>query len=273
VSRIASLFTRLAKQEETALIAYVMAGDPSLGETERIVLALEQSGADIVELGVPFSDPIADGPTIQQAADRALRSGTTLPAILTTVASLREKTQIPLLLMTYCNPVLAFGIEHFFQEAHAAGVDGVIIPDLPLEESRRFVSVRLRHRVDLILLVAPTTPETRMAEISQHSSGFIYYVSLLGITGTALLDRGGVKDRIRTLKKTTSLPVAAGFGISTPDEAAEIAEVADGIIIGSALVKIIATAPDDPAYLTRLSETVRTLKQAIGKKTPLSPPG
>jgi tryptophan synthase alpha chain len=258
----------LAPQEETALIAYVMAGDPSLAETEQIVLTLAQSGADLIELGVPFSDPMADGPTIQQAADRALRHGTTLSAILRTVAALRKRTQIPLVLMTYCNPVLAFGIERFFQEAHAAGVDGVIIPDLPMEEAKRFVSVRLRHRVDLILLVAPTTSEGRMAEISRHSSGFIYYVSLLGITGTVLRNREEVKDRIRALKKATSLPVAAGFGISTPEEAAEIAEVADAIIIGSALVKIIATASHDPAYLTLLSETVRTLKRAIGKGHP-----
>ncbi len=265
MSRIASLFTRLAKERETALIAYAMAGDPSLAGTERIVLTLERSGANLIELGVPFSDPIADGPTIQQATDRALGSGTTLSGILTTVAALRKRTQIPLVLMTYCNPVLAFGIERFFQEAHTAGVDGVILPDLPLEEARRFVPVRLRHRIDLILLVAPTTPEARMAEIAQQASGFIYYVSLLGITGTALRNRGEVMDRIRTLKKTTSLPVAAGFGISTPDEAAEIAQVADGIIVGSALVKIIATASHDPAYLTRLSETVRTLKQAIAR--------
>jgi len=263
-NRLDATFQTLATRNEKALIAYVMAGDPSLLETYRIVLALAAAGADIVELGVPFSDPVADGPIIQQAAERALKQGTSLADILVMVATIRrDGVALPIVLMTYCNPVYAFGVERFFQEAEQAGVDGVIVPDLPLEEAKGFCPPRSRRSLPLIFLVAPTTPPDRMAAIVAASSGFIYYVSLTGITGASLTNRAAVTTRIRELKSMTTLPVAAGFGIATPDDAQAVAQAADGIIVGSALVSIIASASSDHTWLERLQATVAALKQAI----------
>ena len=262
-------FQALARRNEKGLIAYVMAGDPSLAETGRIVAALAAAGADIVELGVPFSDPVADGPVIQQAAERALKQGTSLKEILAMVALLRRGgVAIPIVLMTYCNPVYAFGVERFFQEAGQAGVDGVIVPDLPLEEAKAFCPPHQNRSLPLIFLVAPTTPPARMAAIVAASRGFVYYVSLTGITGASLTDRQAVTSRIRELKAMTTLPVAAGFGIATPDDAEAVARAADGIIVGSALVSIIASASSDPAYLERLQTFVASLKQAIRTSRP-----
>lgn len=262
MSRIAAAFTRQAAPGK-ALIAYVMAGDPSLAQTEEIVLTLARAGADLIELGVPFSDPVADGPTIQGAAERALKQGTSLAAILRMVATLRARTQVPLVLMTYCNPVYAFGVASFFAVARAAGVDGVIVPDLPLEEAGSFLAQRPRHPVDIIFLVTPTTPRERIEKIVKASSGFVYYVSLTGITGAPLADRRAVMERLRQMKGMTALPVAVGFGIATPEEAREVAEVADGVIVGSALVKIIASAATDPTALARLAAFTRALKDAL----------
>jgi len=268
LSRLDATFHALAARNEKALIAYVMAGDPSLAETERIVAALAASGADIVELGVPFSDPVADGLIIQQAAERALKSGTSLAGILAMVARLRRNgVALPIVLMTYCNPVYLFGVERFFQKAEETGVDGVILPDLPLEEAHTFCSPRWRGSLPLIFLVAPTTPPDRMAGIAAASRGFLYYVSLTGITGASLTDREAVTSRIRQLKSITTLPVAVGFGIATPDDARVVAQAADGIIVGSALVSIIALARSDPAYLERLQAFVTSLKQAIHPPT------
>jgi tryptophan synthase alpha chain len=257
------VFKNVQARNEKALIAYVMAGDPTLERTVEIVLELEKAGADLIELGVPFSDPVADGPTIQKAAARALEAGATLKKILELVATLRLRTKIPLILMSYCNPIYAIGLKEFFKEARRVGVDGLIVPDLPVEEGTEFASLAKRHRIDLVFLVAPTTPPDRTQKILSLSEGFIYYVSLTGITGAALTDRSSVQKPIQQIKSMTATPVAVGFGISTPEEAKEIAQAADGIIVGSALVKIIETAPRDPAYLSRLSELVSSLKQAI----------
>ena len=263
-NRLDATFQALARRNEKALIAYVMAGDPSLSETGRIVAALAAAGADIVELGVPFSDPVADGPVIQQAAERALKSDTSLADILAAVTRLRrDGVALPIVLMTYCNPVYAFGVKQFFQEAEEAGVDGVILPDLPLEEAKAFCSPRQRRLLPLIFLVAPTTPPDRMAAIVAASRGFVYYVSLTGVTGASLTGCQAVASRIRELKSLTTLPVAVGFGISTPDDANVVAQTADGIIVGSAIVSIIASASSDPAYLERLQTFAASLKQAI----------
>jgi tryptophan synthase alpha chain len=263
MSSLTATFKNLSERGEKALITYVMAGDPSLSQTEEIVRALDSAGADIVELGVPFSDPVADGPTIQRAAERALQQGTTLTQVLEWVAILRRRTRLPLVLMSYCNPIHAFGIERFFKTAHAVGVSGLIIPDLPIEEAQPFLIQQRRHHVDLIFLVAPTTPPDRAARICGQSSGFVYYVSLTGVTGARLQDQGDATARIRTLKAMSDSPVAVGFGIATPQEAKAVAAEADGVIVGSALVKIIGTAASDPEYLSRLTAFVSSLKGAL----------
>ncbi len=263
MSRIRSRFDQLAVKGEKALIAYVMAGDPTLSETEKIVLALEKSGVDLIELGVPFSDPVADGPTIQKASERALGHGVTLKSILEFVSTLRKKTKIPILLMSYLNPIHALGIELFFKEAHRVGVDGLIIPDLPLEEAKEVLSWSRRMRVDLIFLIAPTTPAARIEKIVALANGFIYYVSLTGITGASLKETGPITDRIAEIKSMTTLPVVAGFGIATAADARAIARLADGVVVGTRLVKIIETAETDPDYLSHLSEQVISFKAAI----------
>ena len=263
MNRIKNKFDQLALKGEKALIAYIMAGDPNLAETEKIVLEIAKAGADFIELGVPFSDPVADGPTIQKAAQRALQEGVTLSLILERVANLRKKTKIPILLMTYLNPILALGLELFFKEARRVGVDGVIIPDLPLEESKACLSLSRRYRTDLIFLVAPTTPLERVEKIASVASGFIYYVSLTGITGAAIKQIAAVTERISKIKSLVKIPVVAGFGISTCEEAKEISRVADGVVVGSLFVKTIETAGEEVDIFPRLAEQVANLKLAV----------
>jgi tryptophan synthase alpha chain len=240
VSRLQSTFQRLAERREKALIAYIMAGDPTLEDTETYVQQLAQAGADIVELGVPFSDPIADGPVIQQAGERALRSGTSLKKILVTVRSLRTKTQIPLVLMAYYNSIFRYGEAAFCRDAVAAGVDGLIVPDMPPDEAGTIHPLAEAAGLDVIFLLAPTSTAKRETAVARLSRGFIYYVSLTGITGAKLTDKADVEKKVREIRRYTKTPIAVGFGIATPDDAREVARFADGVIVGSALVKIIA---------------------------------
>ncbi len=268
MSRIEATLKNVLLMRQKALIAYVMAGDPSLKETEKIVLEVERAGADIIEIGVPFSDPIADGPTIQKAADRALKHGVSLGDVLALVTTLRKKTKVPLILMTYCNPVFSYGPARFFKEAHQAGVNGLIVPDLPPEEAHDFLSLARQELIDQIFLVAPTTPDERLEKILKADSGFVYYVPLTGVTGSKLSGKGDICRKIETLKSLTDRPVAVGFGISSPEDAKELAQAADGIIVGSALVRIIARAGKNPAYLSELAALVSSLKSAITHSFP-----
>ncbi|MFQ5779526.1 MAG: tryptophan synthase subunit alpha [Nitrospiria bacterium] len=263
MSRIEATLRNVAIKGEKGLIAYLMAGDPTLEETGKIVLEVEKGGADLIEIGIPFSDPIADGPTIQKASERALQQGVNVRNVLDLVGRLRRQTKTPLILMSYCNPIYAFGIERFFKEAKGAGVGGLIVPDLPPEEARDFILQARRTLIDLIFLVAPTTPVERIEKIAKVATGFLYYVPFTGVTGSELREKETIGEKIRRIKSMTERPVAAGFGISTPEEAKEIAQEADAVIVGSALVRIIETAPNDPAYLSRLSEFVVSLKQAL----------
>jgi len=240
VSRLQPTFQKLAERSEKALIAYIMAGDPTLEDTETYVQQLAQAGADIVELGVPFSDPIADGPVIQQAVERALRSGTSLKKILVTVRSLRTKTQIPLVLMAYYNSIFRYGEAAFCRDAVAAGVDGLIVPDMPPDEAGTIHPLAEAAGLDVIFLLAPTSTAKRETAVARLSRGFIYYVSLTGITGAKLTDKADVEKKVREIRRYTKTPIAVGFGIATPDDAREVARIADGVIVGSALVKIIA---------------------------------
>ena len=263
-SRLDQTFHRLRTQGRKALITYLMAGDPSLAETEQLVLELEKAGADIIELGVPFSDPIADGPVIQQAAERALRSGTTLRNILALVRRVRVRSQIPLVLMAYYNSIHAFGPEGFCREAADAGVDGLIVPDMPPDESAPLKGPAAAYGLQLIFLLAPTSTAERRAFVARQSKGFVYYVSLTGITGAKLgkvSDIGRNVDQIRKIAKT---PIAVGFGVTTPEDAAHISAVADGVIVGSAIVKQIAAGHQQEGMVARVADFVHRLKDAMG---------
>ncbi|MGH7231948.1 MAG: tryptophan synthase subunit alpha [Nitrospiraceae bacterium] len=267
-NRIESTFSQLKARGEKALIAYIMAGDPSLPETETLVLELERAGADIIELGVPFSDPIADGPVIQKAAERALRNGTSLRRILTTVASLRSRTQIPLVLMAYYNTIHAFGEDAFCRQAATAGVDGLIVPDMPPEEDALLAAAACDGGPLLIYLLAPTSTPTRFAQIAKKSKGFLYYVSLTGITGAKLTDLSGIKRNVAKIRKAADVPVTVGFGIATPQDVAQVAGLADGVIVGSAIVRQIEQHHDDPQMPARVGEFVKSLKDATRTETP-----
>ena len=262
-NRIAQTFDRLHQLGEKALIPYLMAGDPSLSHTESYVLALEQAGADLIELGVPFSDPIADGPVIQQAAERALRAGTTLKGILSSVQSLRQHTHIPLILMTYYNPVLAMGNREFCRQAVQAGVDGVIVPDLPPEEANVLSKEAHLAGLTIIYLLTPTSTKPRQETVIKQTHGFIYYVSLLGITGAQLDDVALVRKNVTNIQKTAHKPVAVGFGISTPEKARQIADFADGVIVGSAIVRIIGEQKPDASTIKQLTRLTQGLKSSL----------
>ena len=267
-SKLDRTFAQLRQKGEKALITYVMAGDPSLRETEQLVVELEQAGADIIELGVPFSDPIADGPVIQQAAERALRSGTSLRAILSMVTGLRARTQIPLVLMAYYNSIHAFGPERFCQEAAKAGVDGLILPDMPPDEAGPLKGPAAAAGLPLIYLLAPTSTAERRTFVARQSQGFVYYVSLTGITGAKLPNLADVSKNVEKIRKVTRVPVAVGFGVATPEDAAKVAAIADGVIVGSAIVKQIAAHRQKPEMVKHVAEFVRSLKNAIRAAQP-----
>ncbi|NJD55085.1 MAG: tryptophan synthase subunit alpha [Nitrospirae bacterium] len=256
-SRIARKFQALRKEGKKAFIPYIMAGDPDIKRTGELVKVLEDCGADIIELGVPFSDPLADGPTIQAAAQRALGGGTTLHTVLEFVSTLRNSTQIPIILMTYYNPVFKYGDEKFIEDALSAGVDGIIVPDLPPDEAEGLIRLSRKKPFDTIFLLAPTSTEERMQKVCHASRGFIYYVSITGITGTALSLDPFIGSHMAQIRKISDTPIAVGFGISTPEEAATVAGIADGVIVGSAIVKR-TNGPDE-----ELRQYLLSLRAAI----------
>jgi tryptophan synthase alpha chain len=269
-SKLDRTFAQLRQKGEKALIAYVMAGDPSLPVTEQLVVELEQAGADIIELGVPFSDPIADGPVIQQAAERSLRAGTSLRAILSMVSGLRARTQIPLVLMAYYNNIHAFGPERFCHEAARAGVDGLILPDMPPDEAGPLKGPAAAAGLPLIFLLAPTSTAERRTFVARQSQGFVYYVSLTGITGAKLANLDDVSKNVEKIRKVTDVPVAVGFGVATPEDAAKVAAIADGVIVGSAIVKQIAAHQQKPDMVKQVAAFVRSLKTAMRAAQPKS---
>jgi tryptophan synthase alpha chain len=256
------MFANLAKNNQKALVTFITAGDPDLGTTESLILDLERSGADLIELGVPFSDPMADGPTIQLSSERALAAGTTLPKILATVKSVRRKTQIPIILMGYYNPIFMHGIERFVADAVAAGVDGVLVVDLPPEEASDFKAVADRSGLAVIFLLTPTSDEERIRKVARLGSGFIYYVSVTGVTGARSSISETVFSDVRKIRDRVTLPVVVGFGISDPAQAGTIAAVADGVVVGSALVKQFEEF-NGSELQSRLSSMVSALKAGI----------
>jgi tryptophan synthase alpha chain len=258
-TRIDGLFQRCKSENRKAFIAYITGGDPSPEITASLVLALERGGADLIELGVPFSDPIADGPVIQRASDRALRAGTNIPKLLDVVRTIRRSSQIPILLFSYLNPLLRYGFERLAADASAAGVDGVLMTDLCVEEAEEAVRRVKAQGLDTVFLAAPTSTEGRLRKVAEQSSGFVYLVSRTGITGEQSSLSQAALPLTQRMRQLTDLPIAVGFGISTPEQVREVARIADGVVVGSAIVKFIEAHAADPALPERLEAFVRIL--------------
>lgn len=239
MNRIDEKFKELKKAKKKAFITYTTAGDPDIKTSGDIAKALADNGADIIELGIPFSDPLADGPTIQKAVERSLKAGCTVKKVFDLVRSLRRVTDVPIVFMTYYNIVYNYGIERFSKDAKAAGADGLIVPDLPMEEAGPLMEASGKEDLHLIMLTAPTTPPARFSKIAAKSNGFIYHVSLTGVTGTRRSLSKGLEGDVKRLKALTSKPVCVGFGVSDPEQASDVAGAADGVIVGSAIIKII----------------------------------
>jgi tryptophan synthase alpha chain len=264
--RIESKFKELREKRKAALVTYITAGDPSLEWTPDIISKLEESGADIVELGVPFSDPMADGPTIQVASERALHSGTTVRGILDAVRKVRESSDIPIILFGYYNPFLAYGLQRFSEDARAAGVDGVLVVDLPPEEAGEFKVHADKAGLNLVFLLAPTSTTERIKLVSENASGFVYLVSVTGVTGARPGMDYSLEPLVHEIKKHTKLPVGIGFGVSTPEQANKIARFADAVIVGSALVRIIEKhGHNRKELLEEASLFIRRLSEACKK--------
>jgi tryptophan synthase alpha chain len=264
MSRIKNTFNRLKKKNETALIPYIMAGDPDLATTKTLILEMEKAGCDIIELGAPFSDPLADGPVIQKAAIRSLANRTSIADVLGLVADVRNSSTIPLILMTYYNLIFKYGEERFVHDAVAAGLDGLILPDLPPEEARTLIPSAKKAGLDTIFLLAPTSTDDRLKLVAKVTQGFVYYVSLTGVTGAQLAVQNSIKDDLLRIKSVTDKPVAVGFGISSPDQAAQVAMGgADGVIVGSALVKVIEENIGNEDLGPRVAAFVKALKQGV----------
>ncbi len=267
---IAEAFARCRQESRAAFVPFLMAGDPDLAVTGKLLAALARGGADVIELGVPFSDPIADGPVNQKAAVRALAAGTTLTSILELVGRHRQELGVPIVLFTYFNPIHAQGVEAFAAKAAAAGVDGVLCVDLPPEEGRReYVPAMRGAGVDTIFLLSPTSTEARMDVVGKASSGFVYYVSRTGVTGGDTALRTALQGELERVSRHVDLPVAVGFGIATPGQAAEVAALADGVVVGSALVRLVeehGAGPDGGhAAVEAVEKKVRELVAALGK--------
>ena len=265
MSRITDAFKIAKREERAAFVPYVTAGDPTLDRTVEVAGALESAGADVLELGVPFSDPMADGPTNQRAAERALAAGTSLKRILEVVREIRERSQLAIVLFTYANPVVRFGIERFAEQAAASGVDGVLFTDVPAEEMKHFRPALKSAHLDAIMLVTPTSTKGRMKAAAKFGGGFLSLVSRTGVTGAQEdLDRE-LEANVEKARKASRLPVAVGFGISTPDQVAKVAAIADGVVVGSAIVNEIADEGDTNELAERVEAFATPLAQACEK--------
>ena len=260
--RIAARFRELARSGEMGLVAYLTAGDPSLDASEKIVLAAAEAGADVIELGVPFSDPVADGPTIQRASERALHAGTTLAGVLDLVRKLRKRTDVPLVLFSYYNPLLQMGSAKFAAAAAESGLDGVLATDLTPEESAEYRDHLRARNLDTVFLVAPTSPDARLDLISRVSSGFLYVISRTGVTGARDTMPDELPALIRRVRKFTTLPLAVGFGISQPEHVSVLGGLADAAVVGSALVAAVEKSGTAGEAAASVAEKIRSLKQA-----------
>lgn len=262
-NRIDEKFAHLRDAGRSGLMAYIAAGDPTLEATEALVPALAAAGVDFVELGVPFSDPLADGVVNQQASQRALAAGATVDGVLQSIRKIRTNTDVPIILYTYLNPVYIHGFERFHEEAAAAGVDGVLILDLPPEEIAANAELSARHGLKAIRLVAPTTPEERIAKIAESAEGFVYYVSREGVTGEQTKLADSFIEQVQKIRKHTDLPVAVGFGISSSAQAAEVARAADAVVVGSAIVRRIGEHGGETGFVEKVVDFVSPLADAV----------
>ena len=260
--RIARKFRELRARDESALIPFIVAGDPDMETTRRLVLELERRGADLIELGVPFSDPMADGPANQRAIARGLKTGASLAAILAMVSELRKDTEIPIILFGYYNPYMHYGCEQLARDAASAGVDGILAVDLPPEESAPLAKPARASGLDLIYLLAPTTPLERNRKITARASGFLYYVSVTGVTGARSHLPDDLAEHVSALRQVTDLPIGVGFGISTPEQAARVASFADAVVVGSA-ISMMAEQHGHNGMITAIGDLVGDMKNAM----------
>jgi tryptophan synthase alpha chain len=261
-TRISKRFAELRDAGELGIVAYITAGDPTLNATDKFVLALAEAGADVIELGVPFSDPLADGPTIQRASERALKSGTTLAGVLELVRRIRQSSQVPLILFSYYNPILQMGLEKFATAAAQAGADGVLATDLTPEESDDYRRILHAHHLDTVFLAAPTSSDERLQKIAAATSGFLYIISRTGVTGAKDSLPDELPTLLRRVRRFTDLPIAVGFGISLPGHVSVLGGLADAAVVGSALVSEIEHASNPDAAATALRERLQKLKEA-----------
>jgi tryptophan synthase alpha chain len=267
-TRITKLFAKLKRDGRKGFIAYITAGDPTPDRTPALVDALERGGADLIELGVPFSDPIADGPVIQRAGHRALEAGTTVRKVLEIAADIRTRSEIPLLLFTYLNPVMRYGIEKLAADAKAAGIDGCLLTDASVEEAGAYVDVMRSAGLDTVFLAAPTSSPRRLRLVAKYSTGFVYLVSHTGVTGERDSISRSVAPLIRSMREVTDLPLAVGFGISTPEHVAEIGSQAEGVAVGSAIMRLIENNADNESLEIQLESFVRELKHGFPNRQP-----
>ena len=261
--RIAAKFRELRARDERALIPFVVAGDPDLDTTKAIVREFVARGADLIELGVPFSDPMADGPANQRAALRGLNSGASLAAILSMVSELRGETEIPLILFGYFNPIFHYGCDRLCADAARAGIDGLLVIDLPPEEVGELKTAARANGLDIIYVLAPTTPIERARKVAHSASGFLYYVSVLGVTGARTAVASDLEEHVSNLRGITDLPIGVGFGISTPEQAARIARFADAVVVGSALSLLIEANLGSADLVKKVGELVGSMKLAM----------
>jgi len=263
LTRISRLFDRLKQEGRPGLIAYLTAGDPAPNRTASLVAALERGGADLIELGVPFSDPVADGPVIQRASERALKGGMTLPGVLRIAEEIRKQSEIPLLLFTYMNPLIRYGLDKLAKEAAASGIDGCLLIDLSVEEAAKYIGVMRANNLDTVFLATPTSTERRLKLVAEYSSGFVYLVSRTGVTGERVSVSEAVGPLVASMRSVSPLPLAVGFGIATADHAAQVGASADAVVVGSAIVRTIENYGGDPALESKLEALARELRSGL----------
>ncbi|MGD0500858.1 MAG: tryptophan synthase subunit alpha [Bryobacteraceae bacterium] len=264
MTRIGRLFEGLKKDGRKGLIAYITAGDPAPDRTPALVEALVRGGADLIELGAPFSDPIADGPVIQRAGERALAAGTTLAAVLEIASEIRERSEVPLLLFTYLNPVVRYGLERLAGDAARCGIDGCLLTDASVEEAHAYVEAMRGHGLDTVFLAAPTSTGRRLKLVAQYSTGFVYLVSRTGVTGERDSLSDAVEPLVRSMRAITDLPLAVGFGISKPEHVAELGRQVDAVVVGSAFVRLVERNRDNSSLEIQLESFARELKRGLG---------
>ncbi len=265
MTRIGQLFERLKRENRKGLIAYITAGDPHPDRTPSLVDALVRGGADLIELGVPFSDPVADGPVIQRAGDRAIAAGTNLARVLEIASKIRERSEVPLLLFTYLNPVLRYGLERLSRDAAKSGIDGCLLTDASVEEAEAYVGAMRAAGLDTIFLAAPTSTERRLKLVARYSSGFVYLVSRTGVTGEQASLSAAVGPLVQSVRAVTDLPLAVGFGVSKPGHVAELGRQVEAVVVGSAFMRIVESSAGAPELEGRLEAFARELKLGFGE--------